>query len=230
MEAASVPRPRVRQRRPTWKALVAVVLYGGAALFAWTLVSGQDSPSAPAVAQATPAASEPLAPTSTDLALGTIAQRAVRSVVTVGASSGFVAWTAKGMSLVVTARPAGGWKTGAGRAVTLTFGGRELDGTLVRTNARTGLGLVRVPEVLPRPLWQQRRAAGVTRGDRLVAVTADGVTTFAAKSAGRNAIWGLGAATAPGAPVLNESGRLVGVTSAGRVVPIGRACGSIRRC
>jgi len=233
MEAASIPRPAGRRRRPSLPALAAVALYAGAAFLVWSLVTGTSLSLSPGTGEAratAPAATGPLAPTSTDLALGTIATRAARSVVTVGASSGFVAWTAKGMSLVVTARPTGGWKTGPDRAVTVQLGGRELDGKLVRTNAGTGLGLVRVPEVLPRPLWQQRRPAGVAQGDRLVAVADKGSTTFAVKAAGRNAIWGLAAPASPGAPVLDESGRLVGVTTTGRVVPIGRACGSIRRC
>jgi hypothetical protein len=232
VEAASIPRRTSRRRRPTWKAQAALLLYAVAALLAWSLVSGASS-LAPATetAEATPSTSAPLAPSSTDLALGTLAKRASRSVATIGASSGFVAWTANGLSLVVTARPAGGWKTGPARAVTVKLNGERHKGTLVRSNPRTGLGLVRVAGVLPRPLWQQRGPAAVASGDRLVAVTADGSTTFDTKTVGAGAIWGLGTGFAPGAPVVSESGRLVGVTTAGgRVVPIGRLCGSIRRC
>jgi hypothetical protein len=233
VEAASLPRSTVRHRRPTWKALLALVLYAASAVLAWTLVSGARSFGAapPEAAEATSTTQAVLAPTSTDLALGTIATRAARSVGTVGDSAGFVGWTAPGMSLVVTARPPGGWETGPRRAVEVALRGNVLDGTLVRSNGRTGLGLVRVAEPLPRPLWQERRPALVQPGDALVAVTADGSSTFTATAAGRLGIWGLGRGVAAGAPVVDASGRLVGVTAAGgRVVPIGRACGSIRRC
>ena len=229
MEAVSLPRHR-RRRTPSWKAGIALVLYAAALAVGWQLVTGAELPQEAEPATATPSATGPLAPTSTDLALGTIAARGARSVVSVGDSVGFVAWTANGLSLIVTARPAGGWQTGPDRAIGVGIGSRELEGKLVRTNRRSGLGLVRVTGDVARPLWQQRRAAPVTKGEKLVAATPGGSVVFVVREAGHRAIWGLGGRSVAGAPVFDESGRLVGVTTGSRVVPIGRACGGIRRC
>jgi hypothetical protein len=230
MEAASLPRPH-RRRWPSWKAQAAVLLYALALFAAWNLVErGTALQAAPEPATATPATTGPLAPTSSDLALGAIASRTSRSVVRVGEAAGFVAWTSRALTLVVTARPPGGWVTGPDRHVTVTRGARELDGKLVRADPRSGLGLVRVQGEVAPPLWQQRRPAPVQRGDRLVAVGPQGPAIFGATEARHTAIWGLGARGLPGAPVLDETGRLVGVATTSRVVPIGRACGPIRRC
>lgn len=232
MEAASLPHPRRRRWRPTWKAQAAVLLYSFALFTAWTLVEGSTTlQTRPDAATATPPTTAgPLAPTAADLALGAIASRTERSVVSVGESAGFVAWTAKALTLIVTARPEGGWVTGPDRHVTVTAGGRELDGKLVRSDARTGLGLVRVEGEVSRPLWQRRRPAPVAAGDRLVAVAPSGPEVFGVTEARHAAIWGLRGRAVPGAPVLDDSGVLVGVTTGSRVVPIGRACGTIRRC
>ena len=231
MEAASLPRPRRRRRTPTWKAQAALVLYAGALFAGWTLVSNTEVvPDETERTPASPPSTVPLAPTATDLALGTIATRGTRSVVSIGESAGFVGWTANGLSLVVTARPTGGWKTGPDRHVTVQSGTRELDGKLVRSDPRSGLGLVRVQGALARPLWQQRRAAPVKRGDMLVATMPGGAATFAVTESRHAAIWGLRGRPVPGAPVFDESGVLVGITTGSRVVSIGRACGSIRRC
>jgi hypothetical protein len=232
MEAASFPRRR-RRITPSWKAGMALVLYAAALFVAWQLVQETRTPSTVAKPEPTtvaPPSTGPLAPTSSDLALGTIATRGGRSVVSIGDAAGFVAWTANGLSLVVTARPAGGWQTGPDRAVSVGLGSRELDGKLVRTNRRSGLGLVRVDGDVARPLWQQRRAAPVQKGDRLVAVTPAGSAVFVVTESRHSAIWGLRGRPVPGAPVFDESGRLVGVTTTSRIIPIDRACGSIRRC
>ncbi len=230
MEAASLPRHR-RRRAPSWQAGIALIFYAGALVVAWQLIEGASAPTAEREpATAPPSSAGPLAPTSADLALGTIAARGGRSVVSIGSSAGFVAWTSNGLSLVVTARPAGGWQTGSDRSVGVTIGARELDGKLVRTNRRTGLGLVRVDGDVARPLWQQRQAAPVQKGDTLVAATPAGSVTFVVTESRHSAIWGLRGRPVPGAPVFGESGLLVGVTTTSRVVPIGRACGSIRRC
>lgn len=231
MGAAATPRTRRRRRAPSWRAQVALVLYAGALVAAWQLVSSTTTPAAkPESSTTTRASTSALAPTATDLALGTIATRGARSVVSIGESAGFVAWTANGLSLVVTARPTGGWQTGPNRSVSVGIGSRELDGKLVRTNRRTGLGLVRVEGDVARPLWQQRLAAPVEQGENLVAVTTEGSVVFVVSESRHAAIWGLRGRTVPGAPVFGESGRLVGVTTGSRVVPIGRVCGTIRRC
>ena len=67
-------------------------------------------------------------------------------------------------------------------------------------------------------------------GERLLVPDAGGGSIFAAAEPHYAAIWGVSANAAPGAPVLNDAGRLVGVVARNRVVPIGRACGAIRRC
>ena len=230
MEAASLPRSHRRRRAPSWQAGVALVLYSAALFVAWQLVNGTTTLPTAAEPSPTPSSTLPLAPTSTDLALGTIAARGARSVVSIGESAGFVGWTANGLSLIVTARTASGWQTGPDRSVKIGIGTRELDGKLVRSHGRTGLGLVRVKGDVARPLWEQRRAGPVTKGAMLVALTAAGPAVFTVTESRHAAIWGLRGGSEPGAPVFDESGRLVGVTTGSRVVPIGRACGSIRRC
>ena len=228
MEAASIPRPR--RWRPTWKAPFALALYVGAVAVAWSLVNDAGTLSTGS-ATATPTTTQSLVgPSGDDLALTTLATRAARSVVTVGSSRGFVAWQANGLSLVLTARPAGGWKTGPGRSVTVTAAGAEHDGTLVRADPRTGLGLVRVEGDLGRPLWQQRAATPLAPGDRLAVAGPKEPLVFSVSEARHAAIWGAGAGLAPGQPVLNGEGQVVGVTTGGRIVPVGRACGPIRRC
>lgn len=229
MEAASVPRAHRRQRRrPSAGAAAALVAYGIAAAVAFDMVSGSLGhgvvAAAPAGARTTGAA---------DLALRTVGARAQNSVVELGSrGTGFVAWKANGLTLILTARPSSGWKTGPKRAVSVSANGLEVPGTLVRTDPRTRLGLVRVAEDLPLPpLWQERSAAPVAKGDALVAAGARGTATFVVDDARHAAIWGARPnTTPPGAPVLSEDGRLVGVATGSRVVPIGRACGKIRRC
>jgi len=152
------------------KARCAFVAYAVALLAAWSLVSGADStPRRAAVAAtATPDAAA-AAPNSSDLALRTIAARVGRSVVTIGDSAGFVAWEANGLTLILTARPDSGWQTGERRSVAVRgANGFASEGTLVRTDPRTGLGLVRVEGYVEDPLWQFRRAAPLDPGHRLL--------------------------------------------------------------
>jgi hypothetical protein len=230
VEAASVPRVSTKRRRgPSRKAQWALVAYALAAFVALSILDGGTRTVAPATAS--PLASRgPAAPSSSDLSLTTVAARAGNSVVSVGPGSGFVAWNANGLALVLTSRPAGGWRTGPGRTLeVVTRFGYRIDGTLVRTDPRTGLGLVRVDGEIGTPLWQRRSPAPVRAGDFLVAAGRSPVV-FGVTEARAGAIWGAPAGTAPGTPVLDESGRLVGVATGGRVVPIERACGVIRRC
>jgi hypothetical protein len=232
MEAASIGRARRARRAPSRQARWALVAYSLALFAGWSLVSGADTaPREAAVASAGASQAVPTAPNSTDLALRSIAARVGRSVVTIGESAGFVAWRANGLTLILTARPPSGWKTDERRSVTVRrAGGFEARGTLVRTDPRTGLGLVRVAGEVARPLWQARRAAGVEAGERLLVAGSGGGTIFTATEPHYAAIWGVSAQATPGAPVLNDAGRLVGVVTRNRVVPIGRACGAIRRC
>jgi hypothetical protein len=226
MEAASI-RQGHRRRGPTWKAPIALALYVGALFVAWTLVAdvrGVES-------EATPAApAETAAPVGTELTLTNHASRAARSVVTVGETAGFVAWSANGLSLVLTVRPAGGWETGEDRQVVVTSGTTDHQGKLVRSDPRTGLGLVRVEGELARALWQTRAPANVRKGDRLAVAGSGADALFVVTEARHAAIWGVDPGTPPGRPVLNDSGQVVGITTGSRVVPIDRACGAIRRC
>jgi hypothetical protein len=227
MEAASIRGQRRRRRGPTWKAPLALALYAGALFVAWTLVAdvrGGEEDSTPA------APAEPAAPAGTELTLTTHAARAAGSVVTVGETAGFVAWTANGLSLVLTVRPAGGWQTEEDRRVVVTSGTTDHEGKLVRSDPRTGLGLVRVEGELGRGLWQTRASAPVRKGDRLAIAGPGAPALFVVTEARHRAIWGVEAGTPPGRPVLNESGRVVGITTGSRIVPIDRACGAIRRC
>jgi hypothetical protein len=228
MEAASIRGERHRRRGPTWKAPIALVLYGGALFVAWTLVTdvrGVESEATPPAAAQTQEG-----PAGTELTLRNHATRAARSVVAVGETTGFVAWASNGLSLVLTTRPADGWQTGDDRAVVVTSGTSDYDGKLVRTDPRTGLGLVRVEDALPRALWQTRAAAPVRKGDQLAVAGPGDPLLFSVSEARHAAIWGIPAGTPAGRPVLNDGGRVVGVTVGNRVVPIDRACGAIRRC
>jgi hypothetical protein len=224
MEAASI-RGQRRRRGPSWKAPLALALYVGALFVAWTLVAdvrggdGEATPAAPAESAS-----------GTEVTLGNHATRATRSVVTVGETAGFVAWSTNGLSLVLTVRPDGGWETGDDREVVVTSGTTDYDGKLVRSDRRTGLGLVRVEGELGQALWQTRAPAPVRRGDQLAVAGPREAAVFVVSEARHAAIWGLPAGTPPGRPVLNESGRVVGITTGSRIVPIDRACGSIRRC
>ena len=100
--------------------------------------------------------------------------------------------------------PPGGWQTGPDRRVRVEIGARALDGKLVRTNRRSGLGLVRIEGDVARPLWQQRRAAPVQKGDTLVAATTAGSAIFVVTESRQAAIWGLKGRPVPGAPVFDE--------------------------
>ena len=167
MEAASLPRRR--RRRSSLAALVAVAVYAGALYVGWSIVNAALSPSTDAAEPAAPTGTGAVSGAgSTDLTLVTLAGRASRSVATVGASAGFVAWTTEtGLSLVLTSRPVGGWKTGPARSVTVQVGSTKHQGTLVRADPRTGLGLVRVQDDMGRPLWQEPISTTVRPGDRL---------------------------------------------------------------
>jgi hypothetical protein len=168
------------------------------------------------------------------LALQSIGARAQRSTVGVGRATGFVAWETNGLTLVLTSRPAGGWRTGPERVVRVRYGSELYDGTLARTDAATRLGLVRVLDAgIAEALWPATEATAVGPGDLVVLVGRSSSRTVEVDRVGRNRLYfaapGLGSFV--GAPVLDGSGRLVGVVDAGGgATPIARACGVIRRC
>jgi hypothetical protein len=168
------------------------------------------------------------------LALTSIGARAQRSTVGVGGSTGFLAWETNGLALVITTRPADGWLTGDDRSVQVAFDGRTFTGTLARTDARGRLGLVRIPETgFADPLWQEPSGAPASGGDLVVIVGRRAARTVEIERAAANRIYfrATGLASFAGAPVLSESGNLVGVVDAGGgATPIDRACAVIRRC
>ena len=233
-----MPRPRNPRRRRRRKthvaALAALVVYGAFVFVGYRLVSGalgDDDSTAreqPAGGQSTGAAAEDR------LALQAVGSRAQRSTLGVGAGTGFVAWEQSGLTLVLTSRPAGGWKTGRGRSLTVVYDATRYDGTLVRADARSGLGLVRVPSGnVAAPLWNTPRVTTLRPGEPGVLVGRRDATTTTVERVGARRVFleGSGYATLAGSPVLNGSGRLVGVVDAGGgVVPVSRACGVIRRC
>jgi hypothetical protein len=238
VEAATATRPpRRRRRRRHGAALVAALLYGVFAVVAVVLVSRSLDSDTSAVGVADePAAdgSATVAGGPDQLALQSIGARAQRSTVGVGRNTGFVAWESNGLTLVMTSRPAGGWRTGPDRVMRVRYGSELYDGTLARTDAAARLGLVRVLDAgIAEALWSSPGAASVGPGDPVVLVGRSSSRTVEVDRVGRNRLYfsatGLGSFV--GAPVLDGSGRLVGVVDAGGgATPIGRACGAIRRC
>jgi hypothetical protein len=188
------------------------------------LVTGAWHGAGPRHAEAT-GAEAVTAPSSESLALDTVAARTTRSVVTVDKRLGFVGWQHKDFSLVVTV---GGEQ---GDVVAVAQADGTGDGEIIRADAETGLALVRVAGDVGRPVWRERRPASVSSGDWLVAVdrtTGHHVQATSPRYAGIAVRGRLGSLV--GAPVLSQSGRLVGIAGATGVIPIGRACGTIRRC
>lgn len=225
MEAASIPRARRRRRpQPSAKAQWAALAYGIACALALVLATDSWRAGLTGSAGAEGAAGI-TAPAAEALALDTVAARTARSVLPIGKRIGFVAWTYRGASLLLTV---GGAR---GDVLQVMKGGRAHDGEVIRADPATGLALVRVDAVLGRPLWEQRRPVSVGRGDWLVAVGNADARHLEATSPRYAAIAVRGElAGVAGAPVLNESGRLIGIASPSGVIPIGRACGTIRRC
>jgi hypothetical protein len=230
---------RSRRRRPRRRshaaALAALVAYAGFALGAYVVITRalDDDGTGTGSRSATPGTAT-LAPGPDQLALEAVGSRAQRSTVGVGDGTGFVAWQSNGLTLVITSRPRAGWRTGEARSVAVEYGADRYDGTLVRTDPATRLGLVRVAEPVDgNPLWPVLRDATVRPGDVVVLVGRTDFSTTTVDHVGSRRIYlrGDGYGSLAGSPVLNASGRLIGVVDAGGgVVPIERACGAIRRC
>jgi hypothetical protein len=237
VEAATATRPPRRRRRRHGSAAVAALLYAGFAVAAIVLVSRSLDVGAPAIADGDEPAADGSATVGggpDQLALQSIGARAQRSTVGVGRETGFVAWESNGLTLVMTSRPAGGWRTGRDRIVRVRYGSELFDGTLARSDAATRLGLVRVLDAgIAEALWPAATAATVGPGDLVVLVGRSSSRTVEVERVGRNRLYfaGTGLGAFVGAPVLDGTGRVVGVVDAGGgATPIGRACGAIRRC
>jgi hypothetical protein len=244
VEAASLrrpkrPRPTRRQRRRRHRAVwLAALLYAGFAVVALLVVARSLDAGVPSLGGSADEATDGAPPTISDgpeqLALTSIGARAQRSTVGVGGGTGFVAWETNGLALVLTSRPAEGWRTDGERTTQVAFDGRTYTGTLARTDARTRLGLVRVRETgFADALWQEPRPEVARSGDLVVLVGRRAARTVEIDRVGANRIYfrAAGLASFAGAPVLSESGRLVAVVDAGGgATPIDRACGVIRRC
>jgi len=237
VEAAPIARrrPPRRRRRRSW-AWLALLLYLGFAAAAVVLVGralqgglpsfGGDSREAGATGT--------LSGGPDELALRTIGTRAQRSTLGVGGGTGFVAWQTPGLTLVMTARPAGGWKLTDGRGIAVSYNGRTWAGTLVRADGASGLGLVRLAASgLGVALWGDPGRPAVRNGQLVAVVGRRSARTVSIAQAGKRRLYpdssGLG--DFAGAPVLDAQSQLVGVVdSGGGIVPIARACGPIRRC
>jgi hypothetical protein len=250
----ALPQPgatRVRRkRRRHGGALLAALAYGLAAFAVYQLVapSFRSQPSAageePAVAASPPAAtrSDSVGPRE-ELALRAVASRVQQSVYRVGArgasgGSAFAAWTRQGkISFLLTARSAVG---GASGKILLKRGHQTATARVVAADSATGLALLRVNDVLHRPLWQHAaNRAPLRRGAPAMAVPAGKTGAFAladlAKSAHAFSLPRVNGPRYPGAPVLDADGRLAGIivdVSSGdsRLVSLADACKRIRAC
>ena len=244
VEAASLRRPRrprPRSRPPSrrrhnavWLAAFVYVSFAVAALVVVARSLDADVPSLGGELETATDGTGTISNGPGQLALTSIGARAQRSTVGVRGSTGFLAWETNGLALVITSRPVDGWRTGDGRSVQVAFDGRTFTGTLARTDARSRLGLVRIPETaFADPLWQEPGTAVARSGDLVVVVGRRASRTVEIERAAANRIYfrATGLASFAGAPVLGESGNLVGVVDAGGgATPIDRACGVIRRC
>ena len=237
MEAASIARrrPPRRRRRRSW-AWLALLLYLGFAAAAVVLVGRALQGGLPSLGGGSEdgTGTGTLAGGPDELALRTIGARAQRSTLGVGGGTGFVAWQTPGLTLVLTARPTGGWNLTEGRQIAVSYDGRTVNGTLARADPATGLGLVRVAGAQLGPaLWGDPSRRKARNGQLVAVVGRRSASTVSIAQAGRKRLYpatgGLG--TLAGAPVLDAESQLVGIVdSGGGIVPIARACGVIRRC
>jgi hypothetical protein len=217
---------------------LALLMYAGFAVAAVLVVSRALDDDAPSRETTDDGAADGAAATgeggSDQLTLQSFGARAQRSTVGVGPGTGFVAWKSNGLTLVMTSRPARGWRTGADRAIPVRYGSDTYEGTLVRVDPASGLGLVRITDPgVAEPLWQRGEPTRVRAGDLVVLVGRSSSRTVAVERVGSKRIYfaATGLAEFAGAPVLDESGRVVAVVDkGGGGTPIARACGVIRRC
>src|SRR5215208_7968203 len=253
MSAVPQLRPRrVRRRRRHGGALLAALAYGVAAFAVYQLVApalGRDGEPATgvekAVASAPPAQAElgTAAPREL-LALRAVAWRVQQSVYTIRADratrgSAFVGWLYRGkISFLVTAREA---VAGADGALFVKRGRETLPARVIRSDARSGLALLRVNAPLDRPLWQLAgKRAPLKDAARAVIVPAGKSGSFGQGPLSKEAkSFSLRAGGGPrylGAPVLDSDGRLAGIVvehvpfGKSRIVSLAAACRRIRAC
>jgi hypothetical protein len=255
VSAVPQPRPaRVAVRRGHLGALLAAIAYGVAAFTLFQLVSPalqgerEKQPEA-AVAAAPPAQTGLSAVGPEALAVRAVASRAQRSAYLVesaggGSGSGFVAWVHQGkVSFVLTARAVvEGVLADGGRTAYVKRGSRFWPARIVRADRGSGLALLRVEAPLDRPLWQEPRdLATLEAGAKAVIVPAGSDAPFgegnlAPAEGGGLALRAGGEERYVGAPVVAAEGELGGIvvgflpSGESRIIPLGDACGTMRRC
>jgi putative serine protease PepD len=178
-----------------------------------------------------------------------LATRILKSVFTVetsyGLGTGWAAWTRGGQTFIITANHVVAEALASGQTtVTLRRSGKVWHGRIGATDSTNDLALVRVAGIIAKPLWQTPNdSVSPLVGDQLLLVgspyglegtvttgvvsrvTYDQIQTDAAANPGNS-----------GGPGVSAQGQVVGVLLSGGgenlnfLVPIQRACVTIRRC
>jgi S1-C subfamily serine protease len=181
-----------------------------------------------------------------DQGIAPLAARVLKSVFTVktdeGLGAGFAGWTADGQLYVVTAAHV---VSEVGQQVLLERNTGSWRAEVVGRDRTRDLAVLRVDgkPVGAKPLWQKPKANKPRVGDALLLIGSPyglgGTVTSGVVSRVRPKEIQTDAAANPGnsgGPAVDRKGRVVGVLVAGGgenlnfAVPIGRLCGSLRRC
>jgi S1-C subfamily serine protease len=184
--------------------------------------------------------------TERELRVTPLAARVLKSVFTVETpvklGSAFAAWRTRRATYFITANHV---VTGAGGPVTVKRKGNHWLASVVRTDPRNDLALLRVEgrPVGANPLWQRAARMKPHTGDQLLLIGSPyglggTVTTGIVSRVGRNVIQTDAAANPgnSGGPAVDRKGRVVGVLVAGGgeninfAVRIERACARLRPC
>jgi S1-C subfamily serine protease len=181
--------------------------------------------------------------------LTVLASRIRRSVFTVetpgGFGTGWAAWRADGVTYLITAAHVAQYAITHGtRDVTVNQHGRSWPGVVVSTDSANDLAVIRVSHLSAPPLWQRPNArASPVVGDQILLVGSPfglqgTVTTGVVSRIGGDQIITDAAANPgnSGGPAVDADGRVVGVLRStfgedlSFLVPIGRACITVRPC